>query len=153
MDLRTVDFAILERLGERERWLVDLATSRPDASIQMSVVNAGLIDHPLSGERVVGIVARGGTVKLRNLRRRPMATVVFRSGGEWAAIEGPVELIGPDDPLDGFAGSRLPELLREVFRAAGGTHDDWPTYDRVMAEERRAVILIRPERSYGNHRG
>ncbi len=34
----------------------------------------------------------------------------------------------------------------------GGTHDDWPTYDRVMAEESRAVILIRPERSYGNHR-
>jgi PPOX class probable F420-dependent enzyme len=152
MELTTTDLAVLERLGERERWLVVLATSRPDTSIQTSVVNAGLISHPLSGERVVGIVARGGTVKLRNLRRRPTATVVFRSGGEWAAIEGPVELIGPDDPLDGFAGSRLPELLREVFRAAGGTHEDWPTYDRVMAEERRAVILIRPERSYGNHR-
>lgn len=39
-----------------------------------------------------------------------------------------------------------------MFRAAEGTHDDWPTYDRVMAEERRAIILIRPERSYGNHR-
>jgi PPOX class probable F420-dependent enzyme len=152
MELTTTDLALLERLGKREHWLVVLATSRPDTSIQMSVVNAGLISHPLSGERVVGIVARGGTVKLRNLRRRPTATVVFRSGGEWAAIEGPVELIGPDDPMDGFAGSRLPELLREVFRAAGGTHDDWPTYDRVMAEERRAVILIHPERSYGNHR-
>jgi PPOX class probable F420-dependent enzyme len=152
MELTTTDLAVLERLGERERWLVVLATSRPDTSIHTSVVNAGLISHPVSGERVVGIVARGGTVKLRNLRRRPTATVVFRSGGEWAAIEGEVELIGPDDPLDGFAGSRLPELLREVFRAAGGTHDDWPTYDRVMAEERRAVILIHPERSYGNHR-
>jgi PPOX class probable F420-dependent enzyme len=152
MELTTTDLAVLERLGARERWLVVLATSRPDTSIQMSVVNAGLIDHPLSGERVVGIVARGGTVKLRNLRRQPVATVVFRSGAEWAVIEGRVELIGPDDPLDGFASSRLPELLREVFRAAGGTHDDWPTYDRVMAEERRAVILIHPERSYGNHR-
>src|SRR5262249_5183983 len=118
----------------------------------MSVVNAGLIDHPLSGARVVGIVAGGGTVKLRSLRRQPMATVVFRSGADWAAIEGRVELIDPNDPLDGFAGSRLPDLLREVFRAAGGTHADWPTYDRVVAEERRAVILIHPERSYGNHR-
>jgi PPOX class probable F420-dependent enzyme len=152
MELTTTDLAVLERLGERERWLVVLGTSRPDTSIQMSVVNAGLIDHPLSGERVVGIVARSGTVKLRNLRSQPVATVVFRSGAEWVAIEGRVELIGPDDPLDGFAGNRLPELLREVFRAAGGTHDDWPTYDRVMAEERRAVILIRPQRSYGNHR-
>jgi PPOX class probable F420-dependent enzyme len=152
MQLTTTDLAVLERLGERERWLVVLATSRPDTSMQMSVVNAGLIHHPLSGEQVVGIVARGGTVKLRNLRGRPTASVVFRSGGEWAAIEGRVDLIGPDDPLNGFAASRLPELLREVFRAAGGTHDDWPTYDRVMAEERRAVILIRPQRSYGNLR-
>ena len=44
----------------------------------------------------------------------------------------------------------MPELLREVFRAAGGTHDDWPTYDRVMAEERRAAVLISPERVYPN---
>ncbi|MBV9326466.1 MAG: TIGR03618 family F420-dependent PPOX class oxidoreductase [Chloroflexi bacterium] len=153
MELTTTELAVLERLGAREGWLAVLATSRPDTSIQASVVNAGLISHPISGERVVAIVARGGTVKLRNLRQRPTASVVFRSGGEWAAIEGQVELIGPDDPLDGFAASDLTELLREVFRAAGGTHDDWPTYDRVMAEERRAVILIHPERSYGNHRG
>ena len=73
MELTTTDLAVLERLGERERWLVVLATTRPDTSIQMSVVNAGLIHHPLSGERVVGIVARGGTVKLRNLRLRPTA--------------------------------------------------------------------------------
>jgi PPOX class probable F420-dependent enzyme len=152
MELTTTNLGVLERLGERERWLAVLGTSRPDTSIQMSVVNAGIVHHPLSGERVVSIVARGGTVKLRNLRRRPTASVVFRSGGEWAAIEGRVELIGPDDPLDGFAASDLPELLREVFRSAGGTHDDWPTYDRVMAEERRAVILIHPERSYGNYR-
>ena len=37
-----------------------------------------------------------------------------------------------------------------MFRAAGGTHDDWPTYDRVMAEERRAAVLISPERVYPN---
>jgi hypothetical protein len=41
-------------------------------------------------------------------------------------------------------------LLRDVFTAAGGTHDDWPTYDRVMAEERRAAVMIAPERVYSN---
>ena len=41
-------------------------------------------------------------------------------------------------------------LLREVFSAAGGIHDDWPTYDRVMAEERRAVVLVTPGRIYSN---
>jgi hypothetical protein len=37
----------------------------------------------------------------------------------------------------------------EIFTAAGGTHDDWPTYDRVMAEERRVAVLVAPERVSG----
>jgi hypothetical protein len=41
-------------------------------------------------------------------------------------------------------------LLREIFTAAGGTHDDWDTYDRVMAEERRVAVLVTPERVYGS---
>ncbi|COW92629.1 hypothetical protein OVV29_29725 [Klebsiella pneumoniae] len=41
-------------------------------------------------------------------------------------------------------------LLREVFTAAGGTHDDWDEYDRVMAQEQRAVVLITPTRIYSN---
>jgi hypothetical protein len=39
-------------------------------------------------------------------------------------------------------------LLREVFTAAGGTHDDWDTYDKAMAEERRTAVLIAPVRAY-----
>ena len=27
---------------------------------------------------------------------------------------------------------RLHVLLREIFQAAGGTHDDWDTYDRTI---------------------
>src|ERR1700729_3850251 len=67
-----------------------------------------------------------------------------------SAAEGAVEIAGPDDPLPGFDADRLPALLREVFTAAGGTHDDWPAYDRVMAEERRAAVLVAPERVYSN---
>jgi hypothetical protein len=37
-----------------------------------------------------------------------------------------------------------------VFTAAGGTHDDWDEYDRVMAAEGRAVVLIAPTRVYSN---
>ena len=33
---------------------------------------------------------------------------------------------------------------------AGGTHDDWDTYDRTMAQERRAAIFLTPRRSYAN---
>jgi hypothetical protein len=41
-------------------------------------------------------------------------------------------------------------LLREVFSAAGGTHDDWDEYDRAMREERRTVVLVTPTRVYSN---
>jgi len=36
-----------------------------------------------------------------------------------------------------------------VFTACGGTHDDWNEYDRVMAEQRTAV-LVTPTRIYSN---
>jgi hypothetical protein len=41
-------------------------------------------------------------------------------------------------------------LLRHIFTAAGGTHEDFDAYDRAMAEERRAAVLISPHRVYTN---
>ena len=58
--------------------------------------------------------------------------------------------ICPDDPSDGFDLVGLPQLLRDVFSAAGGTHDDWAAYDKAMAAERRTAVLLRPTRVYGN---
>jgi hypothetical protein len=42
----------------------------------------------------------------------------------------------------------MQRLLREIYVAAGGTHDDWATYDRVVREERRAAVIVRPQRIY-----
>jgi hypothetical protein len=99
---------------------------------------------------VVAFVAMGGSRKLANLRVHPQATVVARVGWEWAAAEGPVELVGPDDPVAGIDAERLRRLLREIFTAAGGTHGDWDTYDDVMARERRTAVLVTPQRLYSN---
>jgi hypothetical protein len=132
------DFAALVR---RDRGLCVVSTLRAAGTIQSTVINAGVLDHPVIGGPVVGFTTRGTAAKLVNLRARPRATIV---------VEGPTEIAGPDDALPGFDPAGVPELLREVFRAAGGTHDDWPTYDRVMAEERRAAVLISPERVYSN---
>jgi hypothetical protein len=33
---------------------------------------------------------------------------------------------------------------RSDFSAAGGTHDDWDTYDRGMRDERRTAVLVMP---------
>lgn len=141
------DFAALVR---RDRGLCVVSTLRAAGTIQSTVINAGVLDHPVAGGPVVGFTTRGTAAKLVNLRARPRATIVVRAGWEWVAVEGLTEIAGPDDPLPGFDPAGLPELLREVFRAAGGTHDDWLTYDRVMAEERRAAVLISPERVYPN---
>ncbi|HEY2834009.1 MAG TPA: pyridoxamine 5'-phosphate oxidase family protein [Sporichthyaceae bacterium] len=125
-----------------------VSTSRADGTIQSSLVNSGVINHPITGEQVVAYVAVGGAKKLANLRERPRMTIAVRGGWEWSAVEGNAELIGPDDPREGVDADRQRVLLREIFQAAGGTHEDWDTYDRVMREEGRTAVLIAPQRSY-----
>jgi len=137
------------RLIQGDHGLVVVSTLRPDLTIQSSVVNAGVLAHPVTGDQVVGLVARGDSHRLAYLRARPRATVVVRAGWQWASVEGPVDLAGPDDPLPGVDAERLRVLLREIFAAAGGTHDDWPAYDRVMAEEQRVAVLVTPARAHG----
>jgi PPOX class probable F420-dependent enzyme len=144
-----MDLSGFERIGAADHHLAVVTTTRRDGTAQASVVNAGVLAHPVTGGAVVAFVTNGPT-KLANLRRRPWATVVARSGWQWAAVEGPCDLIGPDDPFRGFAESDLPGLLRSVFGAAGGTHGDWDEFDRVMQEERRAAVLVRPDRIYAN---
>ena len=145
----TTSLAEVHRLASADSGLAVAVTLRPDGTPHASVVNAGVLAHPVDGRPVVGLVAAGGTVKLRNLRARPYASVVFRAGWEWAAAEGPVELAGPDDPLADLDHDAVRLLLRDVFSAAGGTHDDFDEYDRVMAAERRAAVLVRPDRITG----
>jgi PPOX class probable F420-dependent enzyme len=137
------DFA---RLVDGDHGLCVVSTLRPDQTIASSVVNAGVLPHPVTGDQVVGLVSRGDAQRLAHLRARPRATVAIRAGWQWAAVEGPAELIGPDDPAAEVDAERLRLLLREVFTAAGGTHDDFDAYDQVMAAERRVAVLVTPAR-------
>jgi PPOX class probable F420-dependent enzyme len=136
-------------IGSQDRYLAVISTARSDGTIQSSVVNAGVLADPRTGLDAVAFVTYG-KAKLGNLRLRPQITVTFRAGWQWAAIEGSAAIIGPDDPAPGVDDERLRLLRREVFAAAGGTHDDWDEYDRVMAAERRAVVLVTPSRVYSN---
>ena len=136
-------------IGSRDKYLAVVSTRRADGTIQSSVVNAGVLADPQSGQDVVAFVTYG-RAKLANLRARPQVTVTFRAGWQWAAVEGMARIIGPDDPVPGVDAERLRLLRREVFTAAGGTHEDWDEYDRVMAREGRAVVLVSPVRVYSN---
>ena len=143
----------LERFRElaaREQGLAVVATTRRDGSVQASVVNAAVTDHPVTGDSVVAFVARGPVTKLANLRARSRATVVVRSGWDWVAVEGAAQLAGPDDDLEGLAPGDVARLLRTIYAAAvGGTQDDWAALDTVMAAEGHTAVLIRPVRIYG----
>ncbi|MBV8927882.1 MAG: TIGR03618 family F420-dependent PPOX class oxidoreductase [Mycobacteriaceae bacterium] len=146
--MTTLDDAVA--LARDERGLVVISTVRADGSVQASLVNAGVVRHPVSNDAVLGFVTYG-RVKLANLRARPQLAATFRNGWMWATVEGTAELAGPDDPAPWLADAdQLRLLLREVFTAAGGTHDDWDEYDRVMAEQRRTVVLVEPTRVYSN---
>jgi PPOX class probable F420-dependent enzyme len=146
--MTTLDEAVA--LAAAEHGLAVVSTVRADATVQASLVNVGLLPHPQTGEPALGFTTYG-RVKLANLRARPQLAVTFRKGWQWATVEGRAELAGPDDPQPWLKDAdQLRLLLREVFTAAGGSHDDWDEYDRVMVRERRAVVLIAPTRVYSN---
>jgi PPOX class probable F420-dependent enzyme len=137
-------------LARGDNGLTVVSTLRADNTIQASLVNAGVLAHPETGSPVLGFVTYG-RVKLANLRARPQLAATFRSGWQWATVEGVAEIAGPDDPQPWLSDAdRLRLLLREIFTAAGGTHDDWDAYDRTMVEQRRTAVLVAPTRVYSN---
>jgi PPOX class probable F420-dependent enzyme len=146
----TPDLAPVRAIVARDHGLASVGVVRADGTPHTSLVNAGVLDHPTTGRPVVGYTTFG-PVKLRNLRARPATSILWRAGWQWLGVEGTSQLIGPDDPADGIDAEGLRLLLRAVFIGAGGTHDDWDTYDRVMREERRVAVLVEPERVYGTY--
>jgi PPOX class probable F420-dependent enzyme len=149
MELSVSDLTYAREIGSRESGLAVVIARRADGSPYASVVNAGVLRHPVSGADVVAFVSRGRSRKLLNLRRDPRLTVVFRSGWDWAAVEGTAELVGPDDPLAGVERAETPQLLRAIYSAAvGGDSDDWRAVDEQMAVERHAAVLVSPLRCY-----
>ncbi|BBX69320.1 TIGR03618 family F420-dependent PPOX class oxidoreductase [Mycolicibacterium psychrotolerans] len=137
-------------LAREDNGLAVVSTLRADGTIQASLINAGVLAHPATGEPILAYVTYG-RVKLANLRERPQTAATFRRGWQWATVEGRAELAGPDDPQPWLDSEQaLAGLLRDVFTAAGGTHDDWDAYDATMREQRRVVVLVTPTRIYGN---
>jgi PPOX class probable F420-dependent enzyme len=144
------DLTTFAELVPLDHGLCVVSTLRKDAGIHSTVVSAGVLPHPLSGEQAVVFVAVGGSRKLDHLRADPRSTVVARAGWRWAAVEGIAELIGPDDPHPDVDDEGLRILLRNIFKAAGGIHDDWDAYDTAMRDERRTAVLLAPRRAYTN---
>lgn len=144
------DLDDVKRFLADETGLATISTVQSDGRVLSSIANCGVVDHPLTGEPCVALVSRGDAARLGHIRRGSEVTIAIRRGWRWIGVTGPADLIGPDDAADNVDPESLRLLLREIFEAAGGTHDDYDEYDRVMAEEHRTAVLVTPERILGN---
>ena len=119
-----------------------LATARDDGRPQLSPVTAAV--DPAG--RVI-ISTRETAVKVRNLRRRPFASLCAVTDsffGEWVQVEGDVEIISLPDAM---------ELLVEYYRLVSGEHPDWDDYRAAMIRDRRCVVRIAITRAGPNISG
>lgn len=116
-----------------------LATRKHDGGLQMSPVNAGVIDGH------VVISSRLPLAKVLNLQRNPAASVLVTTDqfyGSWVQIDGIAEIV--DQTAPGTV-----DLLVEVYRTINGEHPDWDSYRAAMVADDRVVIRIRPEGTSG----
>ncbi len=119
-----------------------LSTFRRNGAAQLSIVTAG----PYDG--AAAFTTTANRAKHVNLTRDPRCTLLV-SHDQWRpflVLEGNAEVLSSDN-TDAEA---LRVAFRDVFRAAAGKeHPDWDEYDRVMVEDRRVIVIVRPEHVYG----
>ena len=118
-----------------------LTTFRRSGAAQMSLILCAAYDDG------VAFTTPGNSAKLRNLRRDPRCTLIVSQVDWWGyvVLEGRAKIMeAANTNADKLSGE-----LREVYRRISGEHPDWDEYDRVMVEERRAVVAVVPEHVYG----
>jgi len=144
------DLADVRSMLADEHGLAVVSTVQRDGRVLSSVANCGVHLHPVTGVDCVALVSAGSAARLGHVRAGSEVTITVRRGWRWIGVTGPAELIGPDDEADGIDAETVRLLLRTVFQAAGGTHDDYDEYDRSMASERRTAVFVSPTRIIGN---
>ncbi len=132
-----------------ETGLAVVSTTQTDGRVLSSVVNCGVVDHPVDGQPRVAFVSIGGAARLGHVNRGSQVTIAIRRGWKWVSVTGPADVIGPDDRPNNYTDDSLRLLLREIFQAAGGTHDDYDEYDKAMAADGRVAVLVSPDRIHG----
>ena len=120
-----------------------LVTLKRDGRPQLS--NVGHTYDPATG--VIRISVTDSRAKTANLRRDPRASyyVTTPDMGAYLVAEGTAELT----PVTTAPDDATADELVEVYRAIGGEHPDWDEFRAAMVEQRRLVIRIAVERTYG----
>ncbi|MHB1911844.1 MAG: PPOX class F420-dependent oxidoreductase [Acidimicrobiales bacterium] len=113
-----------------------LATLRSDGQPQLSPVTVGLDDQ----DRII-ISTRETAMKVHNLRRHPRAwlcVMTERFFGDWAQVEGDVEIVPLPEAM---------EILVGYYRSISGEHPDWDEYRQAMVDQRRVILRISIDRA------
>lgn len=133
-----------------EHGLATVSTVQADGRVLSSVVNCCVVGHPVTNVASVALVSGGSAARLGHIRRGSGVTVAIRRGWTWRSVTGRAEIIGPDDNELGLSPDDIRMLLRRIYQAAGGEHDDYEEFDRVMLQDRRAAVFVAPDRILGN---
>ena len=128
------------------RWGV-LATIKSDGRPQLS--NVGYFFDPET--QLIRVSVTADRAKTRNLERDPRVTlhVASKDFWTWVAVEGTADLT----PVAAEPDDATVEELIVYYRGINGEHPDWDEYRAAMVADRRLVVRIRPERTYGQFRG
>ena len=118
-----------------------LSTFRRNGQAQLSIVVVGAQDDGAA------FTTTEDRAKLLNLRRDPRCSLLVSQDSWWGfvVLEGNARILAPDttDPEE------LRQAFRDVYRSISGEHPDWDEYDRAMVEDKRAVVIVVPDRIYG----
>jgi PPOX class probable F420-dependent enzyme len=137
----TVDPRMLDFVAENHGGV--LVTLKRDGRPQLSNVgyaydrDAGLVRVSVTADRA----------KTRNLMRDPRVSlhVTSKDFWTWVVVESTAELTPVAmDPSDASV-----EELVTYYRAINGEHPDWADYRAAMVRDRRLVVRLRPEHTYG----
>jgi PPOX class probable F420-dependent enzyme len=113
-----------------------LVTHKAGGGLQISPVTVGADE-----EGKVVISSRETAYKVKNLKRKPQATICAlndRFYGQWIRIDGTAEVISLPEAMDG---------LVDYYRRVAGEHPDWDEYRAAMEKERRVLVRITLERA------
>jgi PPOX class probable F420-dependent enzyme len=119
-----------------------MVTLRSGGGLQTSPVTVGM-----DGDGKVVISSRETAYKVRNLRRRPTATLcVFTDNffGPWIQIDSTAELVPLPQAMEG---------LVDYYRRISGEHPDWDDYRRAMVDQQRVLIRLTIDHVGPTHAG
>jgi len=126
----------------RDRKQGVLVTNRSNGRPQLSNIL-----YLLGDDGIVRISVTDDRVKTKNLRRDMRASLYVLGDNfyQYVVVEAQAELMPvAADPHDATV-----EALVAYYREAMGEHPDWDDYRASMVNDKRLVVLLRPERAYG----